>query len=175
MAKKEKPTLFNQEFQKQWSANHKYQHIHTGEYCTFESYVAELLILRWTDHFNMGKPSYKFWTKGDKYHDCFMRNMKALQCLKKRFEEKIIIQAITSDHFKNIYHIGLKAYGPRGWKYNKVAIQAIEKYNKETAAAQELAKRVKDVEIEEPEKKKVERRKSSLPKKNSIINKLRGL
>lgn len=172
---KKKPTLFNKEYQKEWSETHKYKHIHTGEYCTFEAYVAEYLILRWTDSFQMDKPSYKFWTVGDKYHDFFIRNMKAVQSLKKKFEEKIIIEAINSDHFSKIYHIGLKAYGPRGWKYNRVAIEAIERYNKEKKQLEEISKQAKaEINIEQ-ETKEVVRRKSSMSKNKSMINKLRNL
>lgn len=48
MAKKKinKPELFNQDYQKEWSETHKYKHIHTGEHCTFEAYVAEYIVLR---------------------------------------------------------------------------------------------------------------------------------
>ena len=104
----EKPKLFNKKHQREWSEEYSYKHIHTGEHCNFESYVAEYLILRWTDAFKMEKPSYKFWTVGDKYHDMFIRNMKAARGLKKKFKEHIILEAIKSNHFKKIYHIGLK-------------------------------------------------------------------
>ena len=156
---------FSQEYQKQWSETHKYKHIHTGEHCTFESYVAEFLILRWTEAFKMEKPSYKFWTVGDKYHDMFMRNMKAATGLKKKFKENIIIEAIKSDHFKKIYHVGLKAYGPRGWKYNQVALQAIK--------IAKMAAKSKPI-VEEKEESKV-RRTQTYSTKKSTLNKLRNL
>ena len=60
MSDRAKP--FSKKYQKEWSETYKYKHIHTGEHCTFESYVAEYLILRWTEEFKMEKPSYKFWT-----------------------------------------------------------------------------------------------------------------
>lgn len=167
---------FSQEYQKQWSETHKYKHIHTGEHCTFESYVAEFLILRWTEAFKMEKPSYKFWTVGDKYHDMFMRNMKAATGLKKKFKENIIIEAIKSDHFKKIYHVGLKAYGPRGWKYNQVALQAIKDYNNEVKAAAKIAKMAAKAKpiVEEKEEAKV-RRTQTYSTKKSTLNKLRNL
>ena len=167
---------FSQEYQKQWSETHKYKHIHTGEHCTFESYVAEFLILRWTEAFKMEKPSYKFWTVGDKYHDMFMRNMKAATGLKKKFKENIIIEAIKSDHFKKIYHVGLKAYGPRGWKYNQVALQAIKDYNNEVKAAAKIAKMAAKSKpiVEEKEESKV-RRTQTYSTKKSTLNKLRNL
>ncbi len=170
--------LFNKEYQKRWSETHKYKHIHTGEHCTFESYVAEYLILRWTEAFKMEKPSYKFWTVGDKYHDMFMRNMKAAMGLQKKFPEHIIIEAIKSEHFKNIYHIGLKAYGPRGWKYNQVALQAIKSYNKEVKAAQKIANKAKSKAKDEPveDKKEVKiRRTQTYSKQKTMFNKLRDL
>ena len=167
---------FSQEYQKQWSETHKYKHIHTGEHWTFESYVAEFLILRWTEAFKMEKPSYKFWTVGDKYHDMFMRNMKAATGLKKKFKENIIIEAIKSDHFKKIYHVGLKAYGPRGWKYNQVALQAIKDYNNEVKAAAKIAKMAAKSKpiVEEKEESKV-RRTQTYSTKKSTLNKLRNL
>jgi hypothetical protein len=176
MTKRSKPKLFNKEYQKQWSEEYKYKHIHTGEHCTFEAYVAEYLVIRWTDAFKMDKPSYKFWTAGDKYHDFFMRNMKALNSLKKKFEEKIIIEAIKSKYFEKIYHIGLKAYGPRGWKYNQVALKAIEQYNKEVKQSEKLSKESKkDIPIIEEKKQELVRRKIPANKNKSMINKLRNI
>jgi len=176
MTDKAKP--FSKKYQREWSETHKYKHIHTGEHCTFEAYIAEYLVIRWTETFKMDKPSYKFWTAGDKYHNVFMRNMKAATGLKKKFKENIIIEAIKSEHFKKIYHVGLKAYGPRGWKYNQVALEAIKSYNKEVKAAEKLAKKAKanlqSKPIEEIKEVKV-RRKQSYTKKNNSLNKLRDL
>lgn len=175
---KRKPKLFSKNHQKEWSEEYRYKHIHTGEYCNFESYVAEYLILRWIDAFNMQKPSYKFWTAGDKYHDAFMRNMKAAIGLKKKFEERTILEAIKSEHFKNVYHIGLKAYGPRGWKYNQVALQAIKSYHSEQKDLKKATKQIKTnqhIEQAKEEKPLVRRTKSSPNNKQSMINKLRNL
>jgi len=174
---KRRPELFNKEYQREWSKEYRYKHIHTGEHCTFESYIAEYLILRWTDAFKMEKPSYKFWTVGDKYHDMFMRNMKAARGLKKKYDPATILAAVRSEHFKKIYHIGLKAYGPRGWKYNQVALEAIRRYDKEfkdllkssDQAAQADAAKV------EPEENKLKTRKKQYSNKKSSINKLRDL
>lgn len=171
-----RPKPFSKNYQKQWSETYKYKHIHTGEYCNFESYVAEFLILRWTESFKMDRPSYKFWTVGDKYHDMFIRNMKAATGLKKKFPENIIIEAIKSNHFKNIYHIGLKAYGPRGWKYNQVALQAIKCYNKEVKAPEKLAKTAaKAKPVEEKKEDKKVRRTQTYSKQKTMLNKLRDL
>jgi hypothetical protein len=176
MSDRAKP--FSKKYQKEWSENYKYKHIHTGEHCTFESYVAEYLILRWTEEFKMEKPSYKFWTVGDKYHEMFMRNMKAASGLKKKFPEHIILEAIKSNHFKKIYHIGLKAYGPRGWKYNQVALQAIKSYNKEVKVAEKIAKKAKakpeQNTVEDKQEVKV-RRTQTYSKKKTMLNKLRDL
>lgn len=173
--KRQKPALFNKEYQKQWSETHKYKHIHTGEHCTFEAYVAEYLILRWTDCFKMDKPSYKFWTVGDKYHEVFMRNMKAVHSLKKKFPENIILEAIRSTHFEKVYHIGLKAYGPRGWKYNPIAVQAITQYNRDVEQARELKNAQANAPIEEPKEQEIKIRRKNTNKKQSTINKLRKL
>lgn len=173
-----KPRLFNKDFQKEWSEEYSYKHIHTGEYCTFEAYLSELLILRWTEAFKMDKPSYKFWTVGDKYHDMFMRNMKAAKSLKKKFEEKIIIEAVKSKYFDKIYHIGLKCYGPRGWKYNQLAIKAIENYKKEIKAIEKskgIAKQADAIDIVQEIKDTRTRRTESIIKTKSMINKLRDL
>jgi hypothetical protein len=120
----------------------------------------------------LDKPSYKFWTAGDKYHEAFMRNMKAVKSLAKKFEEKIIIEAIKSKHFEKIYHIGLKCYGPRGWKYNQVAVKAVESYNKETSR-----EKIKPIETDIIEEKKdvAVRKTQYTSKKKSAINKLRNL
>ena len=177
--KKQRPSLFTKDYQKDWSVKYKYKHIHTGEYCTFEAYVAEYLILRWTDTFKMDKPSYKFWTAGDKYHDSFMRNLKALQSLKKKFSEEIIIEAIRSSFFENIYHVGIKAYNPKGWKYNQVALNAIKCYNNQKVESEKVKKSAQQnqqqiFEEELTQEKKKTRRTKTYGKK-SIINKLRNL
>lgn len=174
--KKQRAKLFNKEYQREWSEEYSYKHIHTGEYCTFEAYVAERLILRWTDAFKMEKPSYKFWTKGDKYHEAFMRNMKAVRQLKKKFDPPTIIAAIKSDHFKNIYHIGLKAHNPAGWRYNPVALEAIKRYYKEYADFLKVCEKAsEEAEISEVESPKLQNRKKQYTDKKSSINKLRKL
>ena len=173
-----KPRLFSKEFQKEWSEEYSYKHIHTGEHCTFEAYLAELLILRWTDAFKMDKPSYKFWTVGDKYHDMFMRNMKASKGLKNKFEEKLILEAVKSKHFDKIYHVGLKCYGPRGWKYNQLAVKAIENYKKEVKAlskSKEIEQQTNELDVVQNVEDTRIRRTQSIVKTKSMINKLRDL
>ena len=173
---KRKPKLFNKDYQKEWSQEYSYKHIHTGEHCTFESYVAEYLVLRWTETFKMDKPSYKFWTVGDKYHDVFMRNMKAAVGLKKKYDPATIMAAIRSKHFEKIYHIGLKAYGPRCWKYNQVALQAIKCYDKEHKDfLKKCDQAAEDTVHVEPEQKKLKARNKQYSNKKSSINKLRDL
>ena len=124
----------------------------------------------------MEKPSYKFWTKGDKYHDVFMRNMKAVRQLKKKFDPPRIIAAIKSDHFKNIYHIGLKAHNPAGWRYNPVALEALKSYHKEYEEFLKLCEKAsEEAEISEVESPKLQSRKKQYNNKKSSINKLRKL
>ena len=162
---------------KGWSEKRKYKHIHTGEHCTFEAYVAEKLILRWTEAFKMDKPSYKFWAAGDRYHDCFMRNMKAVRSLSKKFPEAIILGAIDSPHFDKVFHIGVKCYGPRGWKYNQVALGAIQSYNKEQEELAKQKEAAKNIDLQpEVEKKEVKtRRTQSYKKSKSTLNQLRNM
>jgi len=172
---KKKPKLFNKSYQKEWSETHRYKHRHTGEHCTFESFIAEYLILRWTEEFKMDKPSYKFWTKGDKYHDAFMRNMKAAKQLKKKFDPPTIIAAVRSEHFKNVYHIGIKAHNRTGWKYNPVAIEAVKRYHKEHTDFLKLCdETAQDVEVPEVEQKKLQTRKKQYSQKKNSLNKLRN-
>jgi hypothetical protein len=103
--------------------------------------------------------------------------MKAARGLKKKYDNATIIAAIRSKHFENIYHVGLKAYGPRGWKYNQVALEAIRRYDKEfkdlLKASEESAK-AEEAQVE-PEQKKLETRKKQYSNKKSSINKLRDL
>jgi hypothetical protein len=176
MSDRAKP--FSKNYQKQWSETHSYKHQTTGEYCTAEAFIAEYLILRWTEEFKMDKPSYKFWTKGDKYHRPFMKNMKAAQALLKKYEPATILAAIRSKHFEKIYHIGLNAGGPRGWKYNQLALEAIKRYDKEfkdwMKAAEQSAK-ADDAQVKPEETKKLKTRKKQYSNKKSSINKLRDL
>ncbi len=175
MPKKQKPKLFNKDYQKKWSKTHSYKHIHTGEHCTFEAFIAEYLVLRWTEEFKMDKPSYKFWTEGDKYHRPFMKNMKAAQAIQKKYDPTTIFAAIKSKHFEKIYHIGLNAGGPKGWKYNPVALEAIKRYDKEQKDFLKLREESnKEVDIEEPESQNLKHRKRQYTNKKTSINKLRN-
>ena len=176
MKENNKPELFSKEYQKQWSETHKYKHIHTGEHCTFEAYVAEYLVLRWTEAFKMDKPSYKFWTSGDRYHSVFMSNMKAAYALKKKFPERIILGAIKSSHFEKIFFVGLRCSNPKGWKYNKVAVEAIKSYHKEENDLEQTKKIQKqaDNNIPEQEKQHIVRRQNQMKNNKSALNKLRN-
>ena len=177
MPKKAKPKLFAKDFQKQWSPTHKYKHIHTGEYCTFESYVAELLILRKAEAFKEPKPSYKFWTKGDKLYPAFIRQIKAVTKLRKKYSEEIILGAIESTHFKKIFYFGLYEKNYVGWKMNPLALEAIECYHREVEEQEKKREQIKianESVIKEQETQEVNIRSKQL-KKNSIMNQLRKL
>lgn len=174
---KDKPELFSKNFQKQWSSTHKYKHIHTGEYCTFECYVAEYLILRREEAFNKSKPEYKFWTKGSKLYPAFIRQVKALHKLRKSYSEQVILGAIQSNHFQKIFYIGLYAKNYVGWTMNPVALEAVECYHKEMEEQKRLeaqAEQVKHVDVKE-EKKDTKRRLNTPDNKKSILNNLRKL
>ena len=92
----EKPKLFHSEYQTKWSPTHKYKHQTTGEHCTFAAYLAEYLILRREEAFRNPKPPYKFWSKGEKLHLQFMRQVRAANKLLKKFDEKTILGAVNS-------------------------------------------------------------------------------
>lgn len=125
----EKPLLFNREFQKEQSNKYKYKHIHTGEYCTFEAYVAELIIIRRAERLNIGKPEYKFWTKGCKDHWTWLKQLNAARELVKQYTEDVILSFLNSDDFKKFLLIGIQN-GKRGWKVNPAIIPYLKKHEK---------------------------------------------
>lgn len=124
-----KPELFNQSYQKQWSETHKYKHIHTGEYCTFEAYVAEFIVIRRSEKLNLGKPSYKFWTKGDPLHWLWKKQHGAAIQLKKKYSEEAILCAIKSKDFDKLLVLGIQ--NGRGYKINPEAEKIIAKHQKQ--------------------------------------------
>lgn len=124
----QRPELFNKNYQKQWSETHKYKHIHTGEYCTFEAYVAEYIVLRRSEKLNLGKPSYKFWTKGDPLHWLWKKQYGAAIQLKKKYSEEAILTAIKSKDFDKLLVIGIQ--NGNSYKINPAAEKVIAKYQK---------------------------------------------
>lgn len=168
----QKPELFNKNFQKQWSETHKYKHIHTGEYCTFESYVAEYLVLRRAEKLNLGMPSYKFWTKGDPNHWLWKKQHGAAIQLKKKYSEEAILRAIKSKDFDKLLVIGVQ--NGNSYKVNPSAEKVIAKYQKlidEEKTKVDLIP-VDDEKIEQPT---IETRSSVGYNRKSTINKLRNL
>jgi hypothetical protein len=143
-----KPELFNKDYQKSWSETHKYKHIHTGEHCTFEAYVAEYLVIRRSEKLNLGKPSYKFWTKGDPLHWLWKKQHGAAIQLKKKYSEEAILSAIKSKDFDKLLVIGIQ--NGRGYKINPLAEKVIQKHQKqiEDSAAKQNIKVNLDAEIE---------------------------
>jgi len=127
MPKKNKPELFSQDYQKQWSETHKYKHIHTGEYCTFESYVAEYIVIRRSEKLNLGKHSYKFWKKGDPLHWLWKKQHGAAVQLRKKYSEEAILAAIQSKDFDKLLVLGVQ--NGRGYKINPEAEKIIAKYH----------------------------------------------
>tara|TARA_B100002019_G_C21110266_1_gene518037 strand:+ start:183 stop:680 length:498 start_codon:yes stop_codon:yes gene_type:complete len=163
---------------KKRTAKSRYKRITCEGYCTFEDYLAEWLIIRWTDEFKMDKPPNQFWNIPGKYQEMYHRNMKAAKSLVKKYEPSLIFAAIKSKYFKNIYHIGLKCYGPRGWKYNPLAVEAIKRYDKEHKHIMKLAEAKADQEetqVEQVEQKKLKARTKQYSSKKTSINKLRDL
>ena len=126
----------------------------------------------------MDQPPNEFWNIPGKYQEMYVRNMRSAKSLRKKYEPALIFAAIRSEHFKNIYHLGLKCYGPRGWKYYKLAIEAIKRYDKEfkqLLKASDIAEEQKDNPVEKQEAKQLTSRKKQYSKKKSSLNKLRDL
>tara|TARA_B100001559_G_C16376545_1_gene564543 strand:+ start:307 stop:804 length:498 start_codon:yes stop_codon:yes gene_type:complete len=155
-----------------------YKRITAEGYCTFEDYIAEWLIIRWTDEFKMDKPPNEFWKIPGKYQEMYERNMRAAKSLRKKYDDATIFAAIRSKHFNKIYHVGLKCYGPRGWKYNPLAIEAIKRYDKEFKAivkASEATAKQESQPVEEVKQKPLKARSKQYGNKKSTLNKLRDL
>lgn len=169
----QKPELFNQNYQKEWSETHKYKHIHTGEYCTFEAYVAEYIVLRRAEKLNLGKPSYKFWTKGDPLHWLWKKQHGAALQLKKKYSEEAILSAIKSKDFDGLLVLGVQ--NGRGYKVNPLAEKVIAKHQKHI----EESKKKIEVNLEailENEKPDIETRAGkSYNTKRNTLNQLRNL
>jgi hypothetical protein len=170
--KKPKPELFNRDCQKQWSESHKYKHIHTGEYCTFEAYVAEYIVLRRSERLNLGKPSYKFWTKGDPLHWLWKKQYGAAIQLKKKYSEEAILSAIKSKDFDRLLVLGIQ--NGRGYKVNPEAEKVIAKHQKQIEESNN--KIDVNLEIEETQTSKLETRGTqSYNTKRTTMNQLRNL
>ena len=171
MTQKNKPELFNQNYQKQWSETHKYKHIHTGEYCTFEAYVAEYIVLRRSERLNLGKPGYKFWTKGDPLHWLWKKQYGAAVQLKKKYSEEAILQAIQSKDFERLLVIGIQ--NGRGYKINPEAEKVIAKYQQQI---DELANKPQvNLEVEVESTTLEIRASNSYNTKRTTLNQLRNL
>lgn len=169
--KKEKPELFNQDYQKQWSETHKYKHIHTGEYCTFEAYIAEYIVLRRSEKLNLGKPSYKFWTKGDPLHWLWKKQHGATVQLRKKYSEEAILQAIKSKDFDRLLVLGVQ--NGRGYKISPEAEKVIAKYQKKIE--EEQNKPQVNLEVKEENTPLETRASSGYNTKRTTLNQLRNL
>lgn len=166
----QKPPLFNKDYQKQWSATHKYKHIHTGEYCTFEAYIAEYIVLRRAEKLNLGRPAYKFWTKGDPNYWIWRKQLGAARQLKKKYSEESIIEAIKSKEFDRLLVLGIQ--DGRGYKINPIAEKIIAKYDIKIKEEQKNQQAQQEKPIVE---NAVSRQSQSYSKNKTTINKLRNL
>jgi hypothetical protein len=169
---KEKPALFNKSYQTEWSETHKYKHIHTGEYCTFEAYVAEFIVLRRAEKMKLPRPGYKFWTKGDPNHWLWKKQLSAARALKKKYSEEAILKAINSKEFDKLLVIGIQ--NGRGWKINPLAEKVILLYHNKVEQEKNKPKQ-EHVEIIEEKKEVSTRKTQSIAKNKSMFNKLRDL
>lgn len=170
--KKDRPQLFSQDYQKEWSDTHKYKHIHTGEYCTFEAYVAEFIVLRRAEKMKLPRPGYKFWTKGDPNHWLWKKQLGAARQLKKKYSEEAILQAIKSKEFDGLLVLGIQ--NGRSYKINPLAEKVVALYHKKMDEASKKPPPV-DIDIVEEVKEVRTRRTQSVVKNKSMINKLRDL
>lgn len=167
-----RPELFSQDYQKQWSETHKYKHIHTGEYCTFEAYVAEYIVLRRAEKLNLGKPSYKFWTKGDPLHWLWKKQYGAALQLKKKYGEEAILRAIKSKEFEHLLVLGVQ--NGRGYKINPLAEKVVAMYHKKIQTETEPKTEVNlNATVEKEDL--VARKTQTYNKKKASINNLRNL
>lgn len=176
MTKQNKPKLFNQKYQSEWSETHKYKHIHTGEYCTFEAYVAEFIVLRRAEKLNLGKPSYKFWTKGDPNHWLWKKQLGAARQLKKKYSEEAILQAIQSKEFDKLLVLGIQ--NGRGYKINPLAERIVAMYDskiKASASSVDKPVEIEDQATSQPSEELKLRRTQSISKNKTMLNKLRDL
>lgn len=167
-----KPKLFNKDYQKEWSETHKYKHIHTGEYCTFEAYVAEFIVLRRAEKLKLGKPSYKFWTKGDPNHWLWKKQHGAALQLKKKYSEEAILSAIESKDFDKLLVLGIQ--NGRGYKINPEAEKVIAKYQ-EIINSKNTQKININFDIEQEQKQVDTRASQCYNTKGTSLNKLRKL
>jgi hypothetical protein len=167
----DKPVLFNREFQKEQSDKYKFKHIHTGEYCTFEAYVAELVVLRRAERLGMEKPSYKFWTKGDPNHWLWLKQLNAARALSKKYSEEAVLSFINSKDFNKFLLLGVQKGKGRGWEINQAIIPLVEKHQKIIEDNIEKQKNAPIIEVKE----NPEVRKAVHGSKKNILNKLRSL
>lgn len=165
-----KPKLFNQKAQEEWSETRRYQHIHTGEYCTFEAYVAEYIVLRRAEKLNLGKPSYKFWTKGDPNHWLWKKQHGSAIQLKKKYSEEAILSAIKSKDFDHLLVLGIQ--NGRGYKVNPAAEKVVAKHQ---SMLDEKNKKIEVDENASVEQKEIINRNTTYSNKTSMLNKLRNL
>lgn len=169
----QRPKLFSQDCQKQWSETRKYQHIHTGEYCTFEAYVAEYIVLRRAEKLNLGKPSYKFWTKGDPNHWLWKKQHGAAIQLKKKYSEEAILSAIRSKDFDRLLVLGIQ--NGRGYKVNPEAEKVVAKHQNLIEQSKQKTNIDENAEVVRPDLQTRQQKTYTNSNKKTTLNKLRKL
>jgi hypothetical protein len=165
----DKPSLFNREFQKEPSEKYPYKHIHTGEYCTFEAYVAEYILIRRSEKLNSGTLPYKFWTKGSKEHWTWLKQLNAARALAKEYGEKPLLSFLKSKDFDKFLLIGLQNGRGRGWKINPAIIPLLEKHKRIIEKESEREENSSIIEVPEGNSRR------GTFGNNTKLNKLRGL
>ena len=84
--------------------NKNYKHKTTGQNCNAAQYIAEMVCLRKAEKQNVGKPAYALWNTEIWKKEFQSQVTKAYQLLNK-FDEKAIINALTSCSGKSIYSL----------------------------------------------------------------------
>jgi hypothetical protein len=120
---------------------------------------------------NLGKPSYKFWTKGDPLHWIWKKQYGAALQLKKKYGEEAVLKAVQSKDFDRLLVIGIQ--NGRGYKVNPEAEKVIAKYYQ--ILQNENKKIDVNLDVEVSEKSLETRSTQSYNTKKSTINQLRNL
>jgi len=133
----------------------RYKHESTGDYCTCQAYVAEILCKRFAEFKNVGSLAYKFWNHKP-WNWTFKKQLWLASSMIQKYGEEAVVRAVTSPEFGTMFSLKNKRAEPIIKKYSAII-------KKEKESKQELKVKEKPVI-----------RKSSYGRKVGI-NKLRGL
>ena len=112
----------------QRSDKKKYKHISTGDYCTCNAYVAEVMCMKYAEFKNKGSLPFKFWnTKTWKW--TYTKQLIKAGVLIKQYSETSVVKAINSSEFarKRIFSLNNKQVDRIITHYYKLEKIAAEK------------------------------------------------